>query len=507
MILHPFLFALFPILFLFSKNAGSVSVRSLPVPIGLALSAAALLWLLFSLLARDKRRSALLTSLALLLFFSYGHALTLLLGRQLGPLKVSGQRDLLLYWAIAFLVGVWILLRVKNLGGITRTFNAMAVFLVVITGISGCWHFFAFHRVAETPDSWEETLDLPLEELPDIYYIVLDGYGRADTMRDYYSYDNSPFIQWLTERGFYVAHRSRPNYTLTAPSIASALSMSYLDPLVKQVGPHSRNEIPLQRRIRDGAVLSFLRLRGYSIIAFSSGFYPTELRDADAYLAPPVGFSPFQNELINSTPLQVLPRLLDFFDLQRKLHAQRILFALDRLPATTRLPSPRFVFVHLVCPHPPYLFRADGTRWPATGRRFSLETRKDMPNEEYREKYTAQYAFVTRRIQSAIDQILRTSKKPPVILLQSDHGPGFHPRMERGRYARERLAILNAYYFPDRNYTALHEGITPVNSFRVVLNQYLGTQLPLLEDRSYLNDPRGLYDFREVTLSEERGDD
>ncbi len=506
MILHPFLFALFPILFLFSKNAASVSLSGLPTPIGLVLSAAGLFWFALTLVLRDKRRSALLTSLSLALFFFYGHALTLLLGTQLGPLKVSGQKDLLVYWGILFLAGAWVILRLKNLGGVTRYLNAMSVILLVIAGGTGFWSFFISSRVTEAPSSWEEILELPAEDLPDIYYIVLDGYGRADTLQKYYGHDNSPFIRWLTERGFYVAHRSRPNYTLTSPSLASSMNMDYLDRLVERVGPHSRNEIPLQRRIRNGAVMNFLRQRGYSIVAFSSGFYPTEMRDADAYLAPPIGFSPFQNELINSTPIQALPRLLDLFDLQRRSHAERILFTLDRLPATTRLSSPRFVFAHIVCPHPPYLFRADGTRLPATNRRFSFEPRKDMAYEEYRENYAAQLAFVTGRIQSAIDRILRDSRKPPVILLQADHGPAFYSRMEPDRYAEERLAILNAYYFPDRNYAALHEGITPVNSFRIVFNQYLGTRAPLLEDRSYLNNQRGLYDFHEVTFPEKGKD-
>jgi hypothetical protein len=50
------------------------------------------------------------------------------------------------------------------------------------------------------------------------------------------------------------------------------------------------------------------------------------------------------------------------------------------------------------------------------------------------------------------------------------------------------MTILNANYFFDHNYTALYPGITPVNTFRVILNIYFGASLPLLDDRSFFPD-------------------
>jgi hypothetical protein len=51
----------------------------------------------------------------------------------------------------------------------------------------------------------------PIQELtrpqdpPDVYYFILDSYTRADLLKEAYGYDNSPFLDALRERGFYVA--------------------------------------------------------------------------------------------------------------------------------------------------------------------------------------------------------------------------------------------------------------------------------------------------------------
>ena len=45
---------------------------------------------------------------------------------------------------------------------------------------------------------------------------------------------------------------------------------------------------------------------------------------------------------------------------------------------------------------------------------------------------------------------------------------------------------LNAFYFPNKDYSRLYDSISPVNTFRVVLNTYFNAQLPLLKDSSII---------------------
>ena len=65
-----------------------------------------------------------------------------------------------------------------------------------------------------------------------------------------------------------------------------------------------------------------------------------------------------------------------------------------------------------------------------------------------------------------------------VIIIQGDHGIF-------ASYCKDKdnlYKILNAYYFPDRDYSLLYQKITPVNSFRVIFNKYFNAEMKLLED-------------------------
>ena len=496
-VFHPLLFAILPVFFLFAYNAGEAFLLSFRVPLLLLLGAGAALWGLFQFFLRDKRRSAILASLTLLLLLTYGHAFAFLLGKKLGPFQISGHRNMFLLWSVLFGCAVLFAARLKNLDWATRQLNGMALLLIFFYINTGLWQSTAVHRLDEEPDPWHELSVSAAGKHPDIYYIILDGYARADILRDHYQYDNSEFIRWLAGRGFYVAGKSHSNYAATQISLSSSMSLGYLDRLAKHMGLRSNNSLPLQKRIRDGAAVRLLKQKGYSIVSFSSGFSATEIPNADVYLLPPIGLSMLQNELINMTPVPVFLKLFDF---RRKLHRDRILYILDRLPEAARLSSPHFVFAHIVCPHPPYIFKRDGThRW--SGNPFSFQPAQTLDWPTYRTRYTEQLEFITSKVQAAVDQILRNSATPPVIILQSDHGPAFQPGMESAEYLRERLSILNAYYFPDRDYSALYPEISPVNSFRVVFNQYLNENFPLLADRSYLSG-KTTYDFREVAVPE-----
>jgi len=59
-----------------------------------------------------------------------------------------------------------------------------------------------------------------------------------------------------------------------------------------------------------------------------------------------------------------------------------------------------------------------------------------------------------------------------------------YSRFKKGRCLSQFLCI----YFPDKDYHRLYEGMSNVNSFRVVLDQYFGQSLPLLPDHSIFSN-------------------
>jgi hypothetical protein len=148
--------------------------------------------------------------------------------------------------------------------------------------------------------------------------------------------------------------------------------------------------------------------------------------------------------------------------------------------------GPKYVHVHLILPHPPFVFGPDGE---FTNPADFWNEKKVYPGNKFRIGYINQLQFVNTKLLEMIDTILAESETPPIIILQGDHGPWLQPDPQR-------FFILNAYYLPD-NKTELYPTISPVNSFRVVFNDYFGANYDMLKDTTYFSPVPKLYNFSE----------
>jgi hypothetical protein len=329
----------------------------------------------------------------------------------------------------------------------------------------------------------------------------VDRYPDAATLREHFALDNTPFLEHLTRQGFYVAAESRSNYLKTALSLASSLNMEYLNSWAQKIGPRQSEWTYLDPLIEDYRVWRFLRESGYRFVHVGSDFDPTRYnRYADEnvnYFSPPECYW----ELVMLTPLQALGSEagIGYFDHDR-MRYQRTRGEFQRLAAMAREPGPKFVFAHLMVPHPPYIFDRDGAYLPPW-----VAVRRSRE-----ESFRNQLLFVNQQLQATVDRILAESTVPPVIIIQGDEGP-FPIRYEKDEYdfdwrsastdeLREKTGILNAYYLPGVPKDSLTPTLSPVNSFRLVFNLYFGTRFPLLPDEIYAhtNDQRP-YDFFAVT--------
>jgi hypothetical protein len=149
--------------------------------------------------------------------------------------------------------------------------------------------------------------------------------------------------------------------------------------------------------------------------------------------------------------------------------------------------GPKFVFAHVLLPHVPLVFRADGSI--TTDDRYFRETFDQPTSNEYLiDGYKNQVEYINQRMLSIVEAIIKNSARPPVIIIQGDHGLLYY----------DHFPILNAYYLPEGGSQKLYPSITPVNSFAVVFNQYFGAQLSLLPDNSYSSLYSRPYDFKAV---------
>jgi hypothetical protein len=132
----------------------------------------------------------------------------------------------------------------------------------------------------------------------------------------------------------------------------------------------------------------------------------------------------------------------------------------------------RFFYTHLHMPHNPYYYKKDGSANPIVHR----------PESEFDKKAYIEYLEYSNKVYiSMIDDILKSSQKPPVILFMSDHGfrEFRNPTPEEKQYY---FMNMNAIYLPNGDYSRFYDGISGVNHFRVLLNTVFGQSLPLLKD-------------------------
>jgi len=489
---HPFLFAVYPILALLAVNTSEVEVSSGWRPLLLSVFAAGLFVLALYAILRDWKRAALLSTIFLILFYSYGHVYILLKGVNFGGFYLFRHRTLIPFWIVLGTVLVWwISRRSFRIQAVTYILHLVGLFLLIFP-LFQLTSFFLQSRSSQA-ESNTAGLHLQAEETPpDIYYIILDGYGRADVLENEYGYDNSDFLNGLRELGFYVAECSQSNYAQTQLSLASSLNFNYIDALSDRFVAGADDRTGLGALIHHSAVRQSLEAAGYQTVAFATGFLATELRDADYYLSPEkaVGaLNEFEVLLLGTT----LARLLqdgNQFGMQTagsELFRERTLFTLDKLDDLSYIQGPKFVFVHLIVPHPPYVFGpTGGPVEPA-----EVGTTK---TQEGASQYRDQVIYINSRMVELLPRIIENSSTPPIIVLLGDHGPTV------ASSPRSRMSNLSAYLLPGVDSPA-YPTITPVNIFRIIFNEYFGQDLELLDDVSLYSDYTDPFNFRAIQNS------
>jgi len=264
------------------------------------------------------------------------------------------------------------------------------------------------------------------------------------------------------------------------------------------MGPETDDRLPLREMIWNSRVAEFLKESGYVIVAFSSGVGGTEMKDADIFITPRSFLSEFENLLLNTTPIPLLLNRVPEKS-QYDLHRDRLLYVFEHLADMADLDAPVFVFAHILAPHRPFIFGENGEKLEPDGKFSFGDGTKYIGKDKYVEKYRNQLIFVNKKIQMAINKIISKSSEPPIIILQADHGSGLYwCRLDKIAF-KERMSILNAYYLPGSGDKELYDGITPVNTFRVIFNHYFGTDLEILEDKCYFSTWRHPYKFIDVT--------
>ncbi len=340
---------------------------------------------------------------------------------------------------------------------------------------------------------------------PDIFYLILDGYGRQDQLKRVMHFDDTGFIDELTKRGFYVAAASHSNYVQTELSLASSLNMDLIPKLIPQM-PTDDDRGPLDELASHNAVAGYLKSLGYEYIAITSGFPSLQFNAADLRLGNPHKLSLLESTIVAMTPIS-LNQTIDESEYSERRELLAAAFSNMETVGTAPSVVPRFVFVHVLAPHPPFVVNADGSFAPKRSKgAFGYWDGSDFYQfgntpEQYRDGYVKQLQWVNTQTLAVVDSLLANAKSRPIILVQGDHGSKLG--LNQGSLAKtdipECMSNLMAYEVPDDVKAKLYPSITPVNSFRILLSTLFGANLPNLEDESWYSTFRHPYHFMSVT--------
>ena len=462
-------------------------------PFLIAIGVALILTILLVPLGADRHRSTLAVSLLVLAGLSY-------LMIVLPMLTVFSKAGVYIAYALLALTAVKLLRTHGSATAFTITANRVVAIALLLLVAPVLW------------SEWKRTRS-PLAALPpsvradagrpDVYVIALDGYARHDVLREVFGFDNG-LVSELRTSGFFVADRAAANYSQTALSLASALNADYIPALKPAVRSH-KDRRGLGDLIDDSLFFRAFASAGYQIRAYQSEYALVHPRPAHERPSPAFYLNDFSFTVYETT---ILPRILEVVGLQPAMHLHRrhIEWTLQHLAqAEPRDSQPILAFAHILAPHPPFAFDANGeprrTRMPALLHDGDMWRRLAVGKDEtYKAGYLDNVRTLNARLATVVRSIAARNRKS-IVLIHSDHGSGAGLDWERPDRTdiRERMSILGALRFPDGEVPPVKTDDTLVNLYRAVLNRALGTDLPMIEDRSYHSTWERPFDFIDVT--------
>jgi hypothetical protein len=530
--LYPYLIALAPVVSLYMLNTMELNVFDLIRPALVGFVVAAVAVLVSMMLGKSIQHAAIIACVLIVSILTYEFAFRPIEAR-------SGLENTEQFFLVAWLAitGAICIILARNLpqkegslDHVTLVFNSFGIALFILPLLPAMFDRLTSHPSTGGPSDfsaiefpmnqeWNRPTDSQQERgrHPDVYYIVMDGYARGDVLQSRFDFDNANFIDWLETKGFFVGELSHSNYAWTHLSLAATLNGEYLQTLLPMeeleayapTEKRSRTQFFVsalgQKFVQNSRVHNFLSSSGFRIIGNNSGYAVTRKPSTSPVEALFGEINEFEQSLLSSTIFKPL------FSKQKKVkpywlnHHDKVVHSLKQFGASVDQAGPKFVFYHIVSPHPPYCFDADGgmkKSHPVFDASAWVQDKVVLPGYQdfALENYPDNVAGLNLYLKKAISEILKGTGGNAVVIVQSDHGSSLRldPYSLDNTDVMERFGILNAIFIPAGfPREGLEKTISSVNTFRVVLRNVFDVDLRPLENRAYYS--AGDLDFEEVT--------
>jgi hypothetical protein len=325
--------------------------------------------------------------------------------------------------------------RVDGLRSIARSVNGIALVVLILALANGALAG-KLDQIALDARQGRSCVCPPPDQAaasvqPDVFLVLLDGYARADSLAQQFSFDNGPFLDDLRAREFDVAEDAQSDYLWTHSTLASMLNMRLVEeiPALDDVLAGREPQYPAVRNvINDNRVFQAFRGLGYDVVATATGYERTALRRADVFLDDGQ-MNEWEYSILRSTLVGAVLQVInpDFAAAQHRDRIRSEFEFLDELAAEDSA-RPMFALVHVPAPHLPAVFDREGNprRVPMSSS-FYADSAKERgePAEEVAAAYRDQLAYLNTLVIQSLDELIR-NRPDAVVIVMSDHGSAVH---------------------------------------------------------------------------------
>ena len=202
-ILHPFIFSIYPILFLISHNISKITRVSYFEIISLTIVSLLITYVILiflKIILKNTEKACILTTFLLLIFYSFGH----IKGIQIEEILKDKQKYLIPFLTITFIIATFIIIKFKKDNiHLNKVLNFIALILLIIPIFNITIYMVNPGNVLVNVNKNLEISKTTEDERKikrDIYYIILDGYTSSDSLKRYLNFDNSEFNNYLVKK-------------------------------------------------------------------------------------------------------------------------------------------------------------------------------------------------------------------------------------------------------------------------------------------------------------------
>ena len=467
LIIFPFLLAFFPSWILILKNYDELIFQDILISLAIV-SVSIIIWIVIRKIIKNSNKAALITGVGVVFFFYFGYVQDALKGILVSNIPVNKTSILVPISIIIFIIlTVYFIKSKNNFESIIKIANVVSIILILVV----CVQFIIPGASAEKPN---------------VYHIILDEYTDNEILTKKFGYNNEKFLEFLNNNGFYMHDKLFSTFGGTVKELNVILNMEY----PKKLRWMSED----YESLNNNKVMSIFSNQDYSVIETNSMMRWKNFSDVDTKLCYDTNFinSEFLDQVLGKS---IIRYFLEKYQQDTRRDTVRCTFnVLNEI--TLKTDGPKYVFSHVYVPHPPFLFGPNGENVIPDHREIS-----GLQSWENPQGYVNQLIYATNEITVVIKNIVKNDPNA-IIIVQGDTGTltGTDISKKTMKEIYQAHSILYAVRIPDVEDS---DYMIPVNTYRIIFNNYFNMNYDYLEYHSYLVDNDGnmeditkkLYDY------------